>query len=141
MKLSIVTTLYQSADHIQEFHQRASRAAAGITDDYELVLVDDGSPDRSLEVALALARVDPHVKVVELSRNFGHHKAMMTGLRLASGEFIFLIDVDLEEEPEWLSAFWHRLTAGEVYVVYGYQASRKGRLVERIGGALHWWVI
>ena len=97
MKLSIVTTLYKSGAHVEEFYRRATEAAQRITDDFEIVMVDDGSPDNSLDIACAIARSDTHVRVVELSRNFGHHKAMMTGLDHASGELCFLIDSDLEE--------------------------------------------
>jgi putative glycosyltransferase len=104
-------------------------------------MVDDGSPDNSLQVALRLAAVDRHVKVVELSRNFGHHKAMMTGLEVAQGDFVFLIDVDLEEDPAWLRLFWTTLHDEQVDVVYGHQIARKGNLLERFGGAFHWWVI
>ena len=99
MKLSIITTLYKSAAHIEEFHRRASEAAQRITDDYEIVMVDDGSPDNSLDLACAIARTDGHVRVIELSRNFGHHKAMMTGLDYADGALCLLIDSDLEENP------------------------------------------
>jgi putative glycosyltransferase len=141
MKLSIVTTLYQSAEYIPEFHRRMSAEAARLTDDYEIVMVNDGSPDASLDVALGLTRLDPHVRVVELSRRFGHHKAIMTGLDFAQGEFIFLIDVDLEEDPAWLGAFWRTLREHGLDVVYGYQARRKGSVVERVGGAIHWWLI
>src|SRR5712692_2452655 len=110
MKLSIVTTLYDSASYIEEFHGRASTAAAAITDDYEIVMVDDGSLDDSLAVALRILEEDPRLRVIELSRNFGHHKAMMTGLEEARGDFLFLTDVDLEEDPGWLSLFWRTLT-------------------------------
>ena len=65
-------------------------------------MVNDGSPDRSLEVAIKLAGRDPKVKVIDLSRNFGHHKALMTGLRRSRGQLVFLIDSDLEEDPECL---------------------------------------
>jgi hypothetical protein len=63
MRLSIVTTLYRSAGHIDEFYARMTRAAAAITDDFEIVLVNDGSPDDSLEKAVALHRADPRVVV------------------------------------------------------------------------------
>jgi putative glycosyltransferase len=141
MKLSIVTTLYRSAPYVEEFHRRISAAAASVTDDYEVVMVDDGSPDESLDVAVKIATRDPRVRVVELSRNFGHHRAMMTGLRFAKGEFVFLIDVDLEEEPEWLSRFWQTMRDTGDDVVFGYQAQRKGTRLERLGGAAHWWLI
>ena len=80
MTLSIVTTLYRSAPHLEEFYRRASAAAETITSDYEIVFVNDGSPDDSLLIALDLFERDPRVRVVDLARNFGHHKAMMTGL-------------------------------------------------------------
>jgi putative glycosyltransferase len=141
MKLSIVTTLFRSAPFIDEFHRRISAVAGAITDDFEIVMVDDGSPDESLQVARRLAAADSRVKVIELSRNFGHHKAMMTGLDAAQGEFVFLIDVDLEEEPELLAQFWSTLFREDADVVYGFQTTRKGHVLERLGGALHWWVI
>lgn len=135
MKLSIVATLYQSAPYIVEFHRRASEAARQLVgDDYEIVLVNDGSPDRSLEVAVEISREDPHVMVVDLSRNFGHHKAMMTGLAHASGEAVFLIDSDLEEEPESLLAFAAQMQQSPCDVVYGVQEQRKGGWVERWSG-------
>lgn len=141
MQLSIVTTVYRSAAHLEEFHRRMSAAAAALTSDYEIIIVDDGSPDHSLRLACEMARGDAHVRVVELSRNFGHHRAMMAGLRLAHGDLVFLIDVDLEEQPEWLEEFWKQLHEGGHDVVYGYQVERKGSLLERVGGAVHWWVI
>jgi putative glycosyltransferase len=141
MRLSIVTTLYKSAPYVEPFYRRACAAAAAITDDYEIVMVDDGSPDDSLATAIKLAARDPRVRVAELSRNFGHHRAMMTGLRLARGAFVFLVDVDLEEEPEWLGVFWQTMTEGDHDVVFGYQAQRKGTFLERLGGAAHWWLM
>lgn len=138
MKLSIVATLYQSAPHITEFHHRASAAARQLVgEDYEIVLVNDGSPDNSLDIAVQLTESDSHVVVVDLSRNFGHHKAMMTGLARAKGELVFLVDSDLEEEPEWLTSFSEQMTRKNCDVVYGIQEQRKGGLFERWSG--HWF--
>jgi putative glycosyltransferase len=134
MKLSIVTTLYKSSAYVEEFHRRASEAAQRITDDYEIVMVDDGSPDNSLDIACASARTDSRVSVVELSRNFGHHKAMMTGLDHARGEFCFLIDSDLEEDPALLQEFFDKMHARDADVVYGFQDQRKGDFGERLSG-------
>src|SRR5215213_8942298 len=99
MKLSVVTTLYYSQSFIEEFYTRTLNSILAITTDYEIVFVNDGSPDASLERVLAIQSKDPHVVIVDLSRNFGHHKAMMAGLHHASGDYIFLIDSDLEEAP------------------------------------------
>ena len=135
MKLSIVATLYQSAPYIAEFHQRASVAARRLVgDDYEIVLVNDGSPDNSLDLAVQLSESNVHVVVVDLSRNFGHHKAMMTGLAQSKGDRVFLIDSDLEEEPECLIAFDEQMLCDHCDVVYGVQVQRKGSWFERWSG-------
>jgi putative glycosyltransferase len=137
MKLSIVTTLYKSSPYIDEFYRRVSQEAQKITDSYEIVFVDDGSPDDSLEKVVILHEKDTNVKVIELSRNFGHHKAIMTGLSHAKGEFVFLIDCDLEEEPELLERFWNELDKEkDIDVVYGVQENRKGGLFEKFSGEM-----
>jgi putative glycosyltransferase len=141
VKLSIVATLYQSAPYVAEFHQRASAAARKLVgDDYEIVLVNDGSPDNSLDLAVQFAETDSHVVVVDLSRNFGHHKAMMTGLAYAKGERIFLIDSDLEEEPEWLLRFESQMNDEASDVVFGIQSKRKGTYFEQVTGGLFYQI-
>lgn len=141
MRLSIVTTLYRSAPYLREFHRRIVAEAAKITDDYELLLVNDGSPDDSLEVALSLLETDARVRVIDLSRNFGHHKAMMTGLANARGRLVFLLDCDLEEDPELLGLFYRELLRSGADVVYGVQDKRKGAFFERITGAVFYRLI
>jgi putative glycosyltransferase len=141
MKLSIVATLYQSGPYVTEFHGRASAAARKLVgEDYEIILVNDGSPDNSLDIAVQLTESDSHVVVVDLSRNFGHHKAMMAGLEHACGEKVFLIDSDLEEEPAWLIDFSEQMTAEKADVVYGVQQARKGEWFERWSGAVHYTI-
>lgn len=135
MKLSIVTTLYQSASSISEFYRRSSDIACKLVDeDYEIIFVNDGSPDNSLDIVVQITKNDKHVIVVDLSRNFGHHKAMMTGLSYAKGEYVFLIDSDLEEEPEWLLIFSEKMDLEKCDVVYGIQKKRKGNWFERWSG-------
>jgi putative glycosyltransferase len=141
VKLSIVTTLYRSAANIDEFYLRAMKAAEAITSDVELVMVNDGSPDDSIDLALALQRTDPRVVVVDLARNFGHHKAMMTGLAHVTGDLVFLIDSDLEEQPEELLRFHQRFLQGDCDVVYGVQEARRGGLIERATGAIFFTLV
>jgi putative glycosyltransferase len=136
--LSIVATLYNSQLYVEEFCQRATDAARSCGKPYEIILVDDGSADASKEIAVRLAARDACIRVIELSRNFGHHKAMMTGLAHARGAWVFLIDSDLEEDPEWLNQFFAAMQRENVDVVYGVQIRRKGGLLERIGGALYY---
>lgn len=137
MKLSLVATLYQSELYIEEFCQRAAAVAQKLVgDNYEIILVNDGSPDDSLDVAVSLAEHHENISVIDLSRNFGHHQAMMTGLAYAQGEKVFLIDSDLEEEPEWLDGFYSEFLKNSADVVYGVQLKRKGGVFERITGGL-----
>lgn len=141
MRLSIVATLYKSAGNIEEFYQRSMATAEALGLATELILVNDGSPDDSLDLALALHRRDPRVTIVDLSRNFGHHKAMMTGLAYADGDLVFLIDSDLDEEPELLAAFYERLRRDDCDVVYGYQERRRGGIFERATGEIYYWLV
>jgi len=141
MELSIVTTLYRSASYLEEFYTRVSAAAKEITDEYEIIFVNDGSPDNSLDIAVSLYERDTRVRVIDLSRNFGHHKAIMTGLAHAKGELVFLIDCDLEEEPELLGKFCDKLKSSDVDVVYGVQQKRKGNFFERITGSIFYRMI
>jgi len=135
MKLSIVTTLYRSEKYLEEFYERISKEAIKITDEYEIIIVNDGSPDASVNIAISLHEKDERVVVVDLSRNFGHHKALMTGLSMAEGENIFLIDSDLEEAPELVGEFWKAYQEENVDVIYGVQEKRKGGCVEKVTGA------
>jgi putative glycosyltransferase len=141
VRLSIVTTLYQSAGTINEFYRRSMRAAEPLGYEVEFVIVNDGSPDGSLDLALALHRADPRVTVVDLSRNFGHHKALMTGLAYATGDLVFMIDSDLEEEPEELSRLHARFAQGDCDVVYGVQEKRRGNLFRRWPGELFFLLV
>ncbi|WP_392386216.1 glycosyltransferase family 2 protein [Marinomonas primoryensis] len=142
MKLSIVATLYKSEPYIDEFYRRASDAASKLFgQDYEVILVNDGSPDNSLDKAVKLSKLDEKVKVVNLSRNFGHHKAMMTGLMHAKGGLVFLIDSDLEEQPEWLALFYEKMNVTQADVVYGVQETRKGSWFERESGKIFYKVV
>ena len=134
--LSVVSTLYKSGPWLEEFHRRVKEEVARLSPEHEIVLVNDGCPGDSLAKALDLQRRDPYVRIVDLSRNFGHHKAMMTGLAYARGRRVFLIDCDLEEPPELLGDFARKMDEDGADVVYGVQELRKGRLFERWSGAL-----
>jgi putative glycosyltransferase len=136
MRLSIVTTLYRSASTLPEFYARIKQEVQKITDDYETIFVNDGSPDNSLEIAISLYQRDPCVKIIDLSRNFGHHKALMTGLAHAEGDLVFLIDSDLEEPPELLGQFYDILQSNTIDVVFGVQDTRKGAFFERQSGTM-----
>lgn len=140
MKLSIVATLYKSEPYIDEFYRRVRTAAEQVFDDFEIVFVNDGSPDASLDRAVFLSRNDPRVVVVDLSRNFGHHKAIMTGLEVARGDFVFLIDTDLEEPPEILEQFYREICTQKCDVVYG-RNNREKRGLAKLTAILFYKVL
>lgn len=142
MLLSIVATLYNTEPHLLEFYQRITQCAQEITHDYELILVNDGSPDNSLELAVSLHEKDQRVKIIDLSRNFGHHRAMMTGLSYALSDYVFLIDSDLEEPPETLKIFWEEIQGAKDFdVVFGVQGKRRGGWLERVSGTLYYKLV
>lgn len=131
--------MFCSAPYLREFHRRVSDAARSFAgSDYELVFVNDGSPDDALEIALALQDQDPHLRIVDLSRNFGHHQAIWTGLRHARGEFIYLLDCDLEEAPEWLANLDARRMETGADVVFGVQKTRAGSWRRRLAAAAYY---
>jgi len=140
MQLSIVTTLFQSAPYVDEFYRRVRTEAEKIASALEFVFVNDGSTDRSLEAALDLQKQDGRILVVDLSRNFGHHKAMMSGLEHAKGDLVFLIDVDLEEPPEILGTFFDSLNKENADAVYGVQSPRHGPWLTRTLANLFYWM-
>lgn len=138
--ISVVATLYYSEKYVVEFCRRAIGAVRRLTDNYEVILVNDGSPDSSLRIAKDCADRLENIVVIDLSRNFGHHHAIMAGLSFAKGDYIFLVDADLEEEPEWLLKFFPLLTQNECDVVYGVQGTRRGGWLERITGGLYYHI-
>ena len=128
-----------SEQYIVPFCQRCEEAAKiEFGQNYEIILVNDGSPDNSLKIAIEYAQKNEKIKVIDLSRNFGHHKAIMTGLDHCLGDLVFLIDSDLEESPEWLHQFLVEIHKSNADVIYGIQAYRKGRIFEKISGLLFW---
>jgi putative glycosyltransferase len=137
--LSVVTSVYRSERFLATFINEMVTAIekAGI-ESYELLFVNDGSPDESLSYLIRAHTDNPRIKIVDLSRNFGHHKALLAGLSYAKGDLTFIIDCDLEVSPDVLQRFLDTLRETDVDVVYGVQETRKGALVERTGGALFW---
>lgn len=137
--LSVVTSVYRSEPFLARFIDEmvAAIEQAGI-ENYELIFVNDGSPDESLAHLVSAHALNPHLKIVDLSRNFGHHKAVLAGLSYAKGDLTFIIDCDLEVRPAVLQCFLDTLRETDTDVVYGVQETRKGALIERTGGALFW---
>jgi len=134
--LSVVTTLYNSAAHVEQFYTRMSKTAEKVSDKFNLIFVNDGSHDASAELVRNLIRQDKRVELVNLSRNFGHHRAVMAGISFAKGDFVFVIDCDLKEPPELLLEFQRAMNETGVDLVYGVQKERRGKFIDRLMGKM-----
>ncbi|HEX2725172.1 MAG TPA: glycosyltransferase family 2 protein, partial [Beijerinckiaceae bacterium] len=125
--LSIVVPCFNEQECLPALHQRLSAAArSAVGDDYELVLVNDGSSDRSWPIIQALAEGDPRLLAVNLSRNHGHQLALTAGLDLARGDRVLIIDADLQDPPELLGAMLETMEREAADVVYGVRSARAG---------------
>jgi len=126
-QLSIVVPCFNEEGCLGALYNRLTGAArASVGDDYEIVLVNDGSRDASWAMMRQLAGDDPHVLAVNLSRNHGHQLALTAGLDLCRGEKILIIDADLQDPPELLPAMLEAMSESEADVVYGVRKSRRG---------------
>ena len=143
MTLSVVTTLYKSKPFLETFLKEIIANIQIIKiNDFELVFVNDGSPDDSVEYLLERKKEIPEIKIIDLSRNFGHHYAIQAGLNFASGEYVFLIDNDLETPPSVLVDYYNEIIIDKnLDVVYGYQEARKGNFIEKKSGSVFWVLI
>ena len=99
-RLSLVVSVYNEEEALEQFFQEADRILRKVFWDYELIFVNDGSQDRSLEILNHLAEADEHVKIVSFSKNFGHEAAMIAGIDYSTGDGIICMDADLQHPPE-----------------------------------------
>jgi len=125
--LSIVVPVFSEEKIVPEFYQRTNAVAAALAGryDHEFIFIDDGSRDRTLDVLRGLAAADSRVKIISLSRNFGHQFALTAGLDYAGGDAVIVIDGDLQDPPEVIPEMVAKWEAG-AKVVYGVREKRKG---------------
>lgn len=112
MKVSIVSPEYKGEKMIDELIQRIEHSLANFTNDYEIILVNDGSPDNTWEKITEVCGNDNHVKGINLSRNFGQQYAITAGLSVVSGEWVVVIDCDLQNRPEEIPRMWAKAQEG-----------------------------
>ena len=125
--LSIVVPCFNEEACLPMLHERLSAAArATVLEDYEIVLVNDGSSDGSWPIMRQMAADDRHLVAVNLSRNHGHQLALTAGLDLCRGETILIIDADLQDPPELLPRMMEAMKSQAADVVYGVRGSRSG---------------
>ena len=128
--ISVVVPAFNEGAGIAQLHSRVTAAASAWAEDYELIIVDDGSRDDTLAVCRKLALGDPRVKVLSLSRNFGHQAALSAGLAYATGDWVAILDADLQDPPEQLKRFIDRCKEG-FDVAYAIRTKRKEGIFKR----------
>lgn len=139
--LSIAAPCYNEEEVLPEFYRRVTAAAQAFGATYELVLINDGSKDRTWAMIADLARTDPHVVGVNLSRNHGHQRALTAGLSVCLGERIMVIDADLQDPPELLPNMMKLMDEG-ADVVYGQRQQRAGETgFKLLTAAGFYWLI
>jgi glycosyltransferase involved in cell wall biosynthesis len=128
MRLSLVVPCFNEEDGLRRLHDVLAEVLPTVSPDFEVVLVDDGSTDRTLAEMRALAAAEPHVRYVALSRNFGKESAMLAGLSQAKGDVIAIMDADLQHPPELLGQMVDLLGKGYDQVVARRDRKGEGRL-------------
>jgi dolichol-phosphate mannosyltransferase len=129
LKLSVVVPCYNEQEGVHELHRRVSAVCqAQIGDEYELVLVNDGSKDATWKIMGEISKADCHVVAINLSRNHGHQLALSAGLQMCRGERVFVLDADLQDPPELLPQMMARMDDG-CDVVFGQRVKREGETI------------
>jgi len=123
--LSVVAPCFNEEGVLHELYRRISQVLDGAGESWELVLVNDGSRDRTPQIMRELRAQDPRVKIVDFARNFGHGIAVTAGMDYATGDAVVLIDADLQDPPELILEMLAKWRAG-YEVVYAVRSQRKG---------------
>lgn len=139
MKISIVVPVYRGEQFLDELYQRVKKAVAAIASDWELILVNDQSPDGSWEIMRKLSKNDPAVKSIDLSRNFGQHFAITAGLTYATGDWIVVMDCDLQDTPEEIPALYQKAQEGYDSVL-AQRGKRQDGILKRLGSKVFYQV-
>jgi dolichol-phosphate mannosyltransferase len=133
--ISVVSPVYQAEACLEEFHRRLNAALSGITDDYEIILVDDGSFDSSWDRITELAQRESRLRGLRLSRNFGQHLAIAAGLAASRGNYVIVMDCDLQDPPEMIRELVEKANQG-YDVVCTVRRSRSASLFRRSASRL-----
>jgi dolichol-phosphate mannosyltransferase len=135
MLLSIISPIYKGEKMLDELVSRIKKAVENITHDYEIVLVNDCSPDASWQHIKEICAVDPKIKGINLSRNFGQHYAITAGLKESTGEWVVVMDCDLQDCPEEVPRLYTKAQEG-YDTVFAQRVERKDTVLKRFSSLL-----
>lgn len=134
--ISVVTPVYGCARALPELYERLVETLSQITENFDIIMVNDQSPDEAWSVILQLSIKDPRVKGINLSRNFGQHRAITAGLDYADGEWVVVMDCDLQDQPEEIIKLYNKAQEG-YDVVFGRRVARKDTFFKKITSKMY----
>jgi dolichol-phosphate mannosyltransferase len=140
MKLSVVSPVYKAEKMVEELVNRILALRIPGISDIEIVLVEDGSPDRSWDEIVRLAAVHKEIKGIQLSRNFGQHHAIMAGLDHATGEWVVVMDCDLQDLPEEIPAFFEEQRKASSDLVLARRESRSDSFLKKATSSVFYFL-
>lgn len=135
MKISIVSPVYQAEKIIPSLIDRIEKAILPITSDYEIILVEDYSSDNSWAIIEHMAQTNKHVVGVKLSRNFGQHYAITAGLSFVAGNWVVVMDCDLQDNPDEIPALYQKAEEG-FDIVYARRVERQDKFLKRLSSSV-----
>jgi dolichol-phosphate mannosyltransferase len=133
--LSVITPVYRAEGCLEELYRRLAASLSGITQDFEIVMIEDCGGDRSWEIIQDLARRDARVKGLQFSRNFGQHYGITAGLDYCDGDWVVVMDCDLQDRPEEIPRLYAKAQEG-----YDVVLARRGRRAHGAGKRLMSWL-
>ena len=125
--LTVVSPVYRGEKMVHELVRRIKESVSLITDNYNVILVNDCSPDDSWSMILKECEEDSRVKGINLSRNFGQHNAITAGLSFSKGDWVVVLDCDLQDRPEEIPNLYNKAMEG-YDIVYAQRLERNGKL-------------
>ena len=140
MKLSVVSPVYKAEKMVEELVNRILALRIPEVSDIEIVLVEDGSPDRSWDEIVRLAAVHKEITGIQLSRNFGQHHAIMAGLDHATGDWVVVMDCDLQDLPEEIPAFFETQRKDSVDLVLARRVNRSDSFLKKASSSVFYFL-
>jgi len=133
--ISVVTPVYGCSTSLESLYKRLLTTLSQITENFEIIMVNDASPDDAWETIKSLSSQDSRVKGINFSRNFGQHRAITAGLDYANGDWVVVMDCDLQDQPEEITKLYHKAQEG-YDIVFGRRINRQDNIFKKLSSKI-----
>jgi len=133
--ISVVTPVYGCSTSLEKLYERLSKTLSSITEKFEIIMINDASPDNAWEKIKLLSKTDRRVKGINLSRNFGQHRSITAGLDYANGDWVVVMDCDLQDQPEEIIKLYSKAQEG-YDVVFGKRTERQDKYFKKLASKI-----